>query len=80
MNIATPTRKVRVVLKKHQVLSLHGAEPRVAINCKDGVLWITNSNDHRDYILTAADRFSPKRNGNVLIEALRDSHVDIEER
>ncbi len=80
MNIATPTRKVRVMLKKHQLLSLHGAQPRLDIKCNDGVLWITNSNDNRDHVLITADLFSPARKGNVIIQALRDSYVDIEER
>ncbi|HET6847093.1 MAG TPA: DUF2917 domain-containing protein [Anaerolineales bacterium] len=80
MNIATPTKTVRLVLKKHQLVALRGARSRVAINCNDGVLWITNSNDNRDHILIASDKFSPRRKGNVLIEALRDSAVDIEER
>ena len=80
MNITTPTTKVRLVLKKHQMLTLRGARPRVAIGCRDGVLWITNSNDNRDHILIKSDKFSPKRKGTVLIEAMRDSHVDIEER
>lgn len=80
MNIATPTKKVQLVLKKHQLLSLRGAHSRVAINCTNGVLWITNSNDNRDHILITSDRFSPRRKGKMLIEALRDSFVDIEER
>ena len=80
MNIATPTKKVRLVLKKHQLLALRGAQPRVAINCRDGVLWVTNSRDNRDHILITSDRFSPGRKGNVLIEAMRNSYVDIEER
>jgi hypothetical protein len=80
MNIATPTKKVRLVLKKHQLLALRGIKSRVAIDCKDGVLWITNSGESRDHILVTSDRFSPKRKGSVLIEAMRDSHVDIEER
>jgi spermidine synthase len=80
MNIATPARKVRLVLKKHQLVALRGARSRVAINCEDGVLWVTNSNDNRDHILITSDKFSPRRKGNVLIEAMRDSYVDIEER
>jgi len=80
MNVATPSKKVRLVLKKHQLLSLRGARPHVAINCDAGVLWITNSNDNRDHVLVASDKFTPSRKGNVLIEAMRDSYVDIEER
>ncbi len=80
MNIVSQTNKVQLVLKKHQVLSLRGVKPRMSIKCQGGVLWITNSNDPRDHILVHADRFSPQRKGNVLIEAMRDAAVDIEER
>jgi hypothetical protein len=80
MNIVSQTNKVKVVLKRHQLLSLRGAQPRMAIACKDGVLWITNSNDNRDHIVAAGNRFSPTRRGNVLIQAMRDASVDIEER
>lgn len=81
MNIATPnSHKVRVMLKKHQLVALRGAKPRVAVNCREGVIWVTNSNDNRDHILIANDKFSPRRKGTVLIEAMRDSYVDIEER
>lgn len=80
MNIATTNHKVQLTLKKHQLLSLRGAKPRMRIKCQDGVLWVTNSNDNRDHVLMATDRFSPQRKGTVLIEALRDAAVDIEER
>jgi hypothetical protein len=80
MNIVSQTNKIQLVLKRHQLLSLRGAKPRMAVNCRDGVLWITNSNDNRDHILGSGSYFSPKRRGNVLIQALRDASVDIEER
>ena len=80
MNIATQSRKVRLLLKRNQLVALRGVKPRVAINCKEGVLWVTNSNDNRDHVLIADDKFSPRRKGTVLIEAMRDSYVDIEER
>lgn len=80
MNTTRHTNKVRMTLKKHQLLSLRGAKPHVAIKCRDGVLWITNSNDNRDHIIIASEKFSPRRKGNVLIEAMRDSRIDIEER
>ena len=80
MNTTTRTNKVRMTLKKHQLLSLRGTKPHVAIKCRDGVLWITNSNDNRDHIIIASEKFSPRRKGNVLIQAMRDSRIDIEER
>jgi hypothetical protein len=80
MNIVASNKKVRLVLKKHQLFSLRSAQPRTSIGCTDGVLWITNSNDPRDHILGASQVFSPKRKGKLIIEAMRDASVDIEER
>ena len=80
MNTSTRANKVRMTLKKHQLLTLRGTKPHVAIKCRDGVLWITNSNDNRDHIIIASEKFSPRHRGNVLIQALRDSRIDIEER
>jgi Protein of unknown function (DUF2917) len=79
MNIATPSNKIQLVLREHQIVSLRGAKPRVSVDCKKGVLWITNSTDPRDHIVGARQHFSPQRQGNVLIEAMRDASVDIEE-
>jgi hypothetical protein len=80
MNIASQSNKIRLILKRHQMLSLRGARPRVAVNCNHGVLWITNSGDPYDHIIGAGRRFTPKRKGNLLIEAMRDAYVDIEEQ
>jgi len=80
MNIVSQTNKVQLVLKRHQLLSLRGAKPRMSIACREGILWITNSNDSRDHVVGARQQFSPARRGDVLIEALRDASVDLEER
>lgn len=80
MNTRTRTNKVRMTLKRHQLLTLRGTKPEVAIKCRDGVLWITNSNDNRDHIIIASEKFSPRRKGIVLVQAMRDSRIDIEER
>lgn len=80
MNISSHTNKMQLVLKRHQLLSLQGARSRMAIGCKDGVLWVTNSKERGDHILGAGLRYTPKRGGKVIIEALRDASVDIEER
>ncbi len=80
MNIVSQTNKIQLVLKRHQLISLRGAKPRLAVNCNHGVLWITNSGDPYDHIVGAGRRFTPKRTGNVLIEAMRDASVDIVEQ
>ena len=81
MNIIPQSSKIQLVLKRHELISLRGVKPQTAVNCRHGVLWVTNSGDPRDHIIVGAGRaFSPARTGNVVIEAMRDSTVDIEER
>ncbi len=80
MNIVSQTRKVELLLKRHQLLSLNEAQPKMAIECKDGVLWVTGEGEHEDYILSAGRNYIPKTKGNVVIEAMDDARVDIEER
>jgi hypothetical protein len=79
MNLSSQTRKIELLLKKHQLLSLNEAQPRMAIECQNGVIWVTCSGENQDYILRAGRRYVPKTPGNVVIEALDDARVDIEE-
>ena len=80
MNIASHPHKVRLVLKPHQVLTLHTGRERVTIDCQDGLLWVTNSAERRDLMLRRGRRYIPGAAGDVVIEAIRDATVDIEER
>jgi hypothetical protein len=80
MNLSSQTRKIELLLKKHQSLSLNEAQPKMAIECKDGVIWVTRSGEHKDYILHAGQRYEPKTPGSVVIEAMDKACVDIEER
>ena len=69
MNISTQTHKIELLLKKHQLLSLNEAQPKMAIECKDGVIWVTHSGEGQDYMLRAGRRYEPKTAGSVVIEA-----------
>jgi hypothetical protein len=80
MNLTSQTRKIELLLKKHQLLSLNENQPKMAIECKNGVIWVTHSGEGQDYMLRAGRRYEPKTSGNVVIEAIDDACVDIEER
>jgi Protein of unknown function (DUF2917) len=80
MNLTSRTRKIELLLKKHQLLSLDETQPKIAIECKNGVIWVTHSGEGQDYMLRAGRRYEPKTQGSVVIEALDDACVDIEER
>jgi hypothetical protein len=80
MNLSSQTRKIELLLKKHQLLSLNEAQPKMAIECKNGVLWVTHSGEGQDYMLRAGRRYESNTPGRVVIEAVDDACVDIEER
>lgn len=40
------------------------------IRCLEGILWITQEGDFRDYILKAGDSFRTNRKGKVVLQAL----------
>lgn len=43
------------------------------IRCLEGMLWITQEDDLRDYILKAGDSFRTDRKGKVVLQALNHS-------
>ena len=80
MNIQSKGHKVQLVLNKHQLVTLNEAQPKMAIECRTGVIWVTHSGDLRDYVLEAGRSCVPNGSGDLLIEAIDDARVDIEEQ
>jgi hypothetical protein len=80
MNIQSQSRKVRLLIQKHQLVTLNEAQPKMAIECKSGVIWVTHSGDYKDYVLQAGRSCVPQGSGNLVIEAIDDARVDIEEQ
>ena len=80
MNIVTKTSNIELLMKQRQLLKLDEAQPQMAIECKQGVIWVTSSGDYRDHMLLAGQYYMPVKNSQVVIEALNDARVDIAER
>ncbi len=80
MNLITRTPRIELLLQRHQLLSLEHAQPHMAIECKQGVLWVTASGDNRDHMLYAGQRFAPHTQSKIVIEAMKDASLDIEDR
>ncbi|MGZ9165722.1 MAG: DUF2917 domain-containing protein [Anaerolineales bacterium] len=80
MKLISQTPRIELILKPHQLLSLGQVRHRMAIECKQGVLWVTSSGDHDDHLLYAGQRFTPVNNRKLVIEAIKDACVDIEEQ
>jgi hypothetical protein len=79
MNLSTKTQKVELVLRPHEVLTLHNIHNGMAIECRNGLIWVTCSGQHQDYMLRPGHRYAPQGSGNVVIEAIDDACVDIED-
>jgi hypothetical protein len=79
MNLTSKTPKIELLLQPLQILDLEETEHRMAIECKSGVLWVTHSGETQDYMLKAGKRYVSKTKGKILIQAINESRVDIEE-
>ena len=80
MNLTSKTPRIEVVLHPHQVLNLDNTRHPMAIECRDGVIWVTCAGESQDYMLRAGKRYVPKSKGEVVIEAIDEACVDIEEQ
>ncbi|MCI0520293.1 MAG: DUF2917 domain-containing protein [Chloroflexi bacterium] len=73
MTSITHLKHLELILHPHEPVELKEAHARMAIECKQGMLWITSDGDLGDHLLTAGERFTPKKRGKIIIEALRDA-------
>jgi hypothetical protein len=49
----------------------------MTVVCEKGILWLTQSNDLRDYMLRPGDSLIINKRSHVLIEAMSEAHVSI---
>jgi hypothetical protein len=80
MNLTSPAPRIELLLHSHELVNLDNNENRMAIECKNGVIWVTCAGERQDYILRAGRRYVPRTKGAIVIEAIDDARVDIEER
>ena len=79
MNLTSGTPRIELFLHPRDVLNLDTRQHRMAIECKHGVVWVTCAGEHQDYILRAGRRYTPRTKGSIVIEAIDEARVDIEE-
>jgi hypothetical protein len=79
MNLTSKTPRIELLLQPRELLNLDNNQHRMAIECKNGVIWVTCAGERQDHILRAGKRYVPKTNGSVVIEAIGEARVDIEE-
>lgn len=80
MNLTSKTPKIELLLHPRQVLNLDETQHRMAIECKSGVIWVTHSGESQDYMLRAGRRYISRTKGQIVIEAIDEACLDIEEQ
>ena len=79
MNLSSRTQRIELLLHPRQVLNLDNKGHRTAIECKNGLIWVTSAGEQQDYILHAGKSYIPRTKGNIVIEAIDEARVDIAE-
>ena len=79
MNLTSRTPRVELLLHARQVLNLDNSQNRMAIQCRNGVIWVTSAGEYKDHILQAGKRYVPRKKGTIVIESIGESRVDVEE-
>ncbi len=79
MNLTSKTPRIELLLHPHELLNLNNKKQPLAVACKNGVVWITCEGEPRDQVLRAGRRYVPKTKGSIVIEAIGEACVDIEE-
>jgi hypothetical protein len=62
-------------LQPHELVQLSDADSDMAIECKQGIVWITRTGDSHDYMLTPGDTYQPAKHGKIVIEAMREAQI-----
>jgi len=66
-----------VQLKRSEIFRLKKCRPGTEIICTGGTLWVTQSGDIKDYILSQGQKFVINHPDAVLIEAVPDATLRI---
>lgn len=75
MNSTIQGHHIELHLQPHDLIHMGTSGHNVAIECQQGVLWVTCSGDIHDHMLTPGDRYIPEERGKVIIEAMLEAQV-----
>ena len=65
--------KTQIRMKRYEFQRMSMVKPGSTLFCDTGVLWVTQANDRRDYVLLPGQKMTVTKRGKVLIEAMRDA-------
>ena len=65
-------------LERKNILNQKNTKAGTEISCLDGKIWITQSGDDRDRILTAGDKFRSMIPGRIIAQALDNTRIKVD--
>ena len=60
---------MEIGLEDGAVLGIDGKKQQFALRCLTGYIWLTRTDDQRDYILAAGEQMEFRRHDSVVVEA-----------
>jgi Protein of unknown function (DUF2917) len=69
--------QIELHLQPHEMVQLNGADAAMAIECKQGIVWITRTGDSHDYMLNPGETYQPGKHGKIVIEAMHEALISM---
>ena len=69
--------KTMIRMTRHTFQRMDMVKPGSTLFCDTGVLWVTQTGDSRDYVLTPGQKMIVTKRGKVLVEAMRDADFSV---
>ena len=73
----TTEPKTKIRMLRHAFQRINGVKRGSTLFCDTGVLWVTQTGDRKDYVLTSGQKMTVTKRGKVLVEAMRDADFSV---
>ena len=77
MTLQSQEKISEVHLQEKDLYRIDEIEPLTTIVCKKGLVWLTQTGDNNDHVLTDGEKYTLNHRGVVLMEALPNAQVRI---
>jgi len=77
MNTYNHTNNLSLRLQRHALQHISDAPVGTIVICEKGLVFLTESDDLRDYTLRPGHQFVIRKKGDVLVEGLDDTRLNI---
>ena len=72
-------KQIDLNLHQHEVLNLSHPHRGMAIECEQGIVWITRARDINDYTLMAGESYIARDSNPLVIEAVQDAVINLKD-